>query len=114
MGARIRHAAIYTQNPDVAIAFYQKIFGMKRITTALTQQNRGHISDGVVGLAVLARRPAIPAGLDHFGFEVDDIGSVVETISEVRKSLTREFLVSYKRSCRQCSISKDNPKSESI
>jgi catechol 2,3-dioxygenase-like lactoylglutathione lyase family enzyme len=80
MGARIRHAAIYTQNPDVVITFYQKIFGMKRITTALTQQNRGHISDGVVGLAVLARRPAIPAGLDHFGFEVDDIGSVVETI----------------------------------
>lgn len=80
MAARIRHAAIYTQNPDTMITFYQKIFGMKKITTALTEQNRGHISDGIVGLAVLARRPAIPGGLDHFGFEVDDIGSVMETI----------------------------------
>ena len=80
MAARIRHAAIYTQNPDAMVTFYQKIFGMKKITTALTDQNRGHISDGVVGLAVLARRPGIPGGLDHFGFEVDDIGTVVETI----------------------------------
>ena len=82
MTAKIRHAAIYTQNPDRMITFYEKIFGMKRITTALTEQNRGHISDGVVGLAVLARRPGIPGGLDHFGFEVDDIGAVVQTIRE--------------------------------
>jgi hypothetical protein len=30
----------------------------------------------------LARRPAIPGGLDHFGFEVDHIQEVVETIKE--------------------------------
>jgi catechol 2,3-dioxygenase-like lactoylglutathione lyase family enzyme len=82
MTAKIRHAAIYTQNPDRMITFYQKIFGMTRITTALTEQNRGHISDGVVGLAVLARRPGIPGGLDHFGFEVDDIQAVIGTIKQ--------------------------------
>ena len=60
MFAQIKHAAIYTQNPGAMIAFYEKILGMKRITTAVTEDNRGHISDGLIGLAVLARRPGIP------------------------------------------------------
>ena len=76
MFARIKHAAIYTQNPQSTIAFYEKILGMKQITTAITEANRGHISDGLIGFAVLARRPGIPAGLDHFGFEVEDIETV--------------------------------------
>ena len=80
MFAHIKHAAIYTQNPGAMIAFYERILGMKRITTAVTEANRGHISDGLIGLAVLARRPGIPAGLDHFGFEVDDIELVLQRI----------------------------------
>jgi catechol 2,3-dioxygenase-like lactoylglutathione lyase family enzyme len=80
MFAHIKHAAIYTQNPGAMITFYEKILGMKSITTAVTAANRGHISDGLIGLAVLARRPGIPAGLDHFGFEVDDIDTVLQRI----------------------------------
>jgi catechol 2,3-dioxygenase-like lactoylglutathione lyase family enzyme len=80
MFAHIKHAAIYTQNPGAMIAFYERILGMKRITTAVTEANRGHISDGLIGLAVLARRPGIPGGLDHFGFEVDDIELVLQRI----------------------------------
>ena len=82
MFAHIKHAAIYTQNPGAMIAFYEKILAMKRITTAVTEANRGHISDGLIGLAVLARRPGIPGGLDHFGFEVDDIETVLQRIRE--------------------------------
>ena len=82
MFAHIKHAAIYTQNPKNAIGFYEKILGMKRITTAITETNRGHISDGLIGLAVLARRPGIPAGLDHFGFEVDDVDTARERITQ--------------------------------
>jgi len=81
MFAQIKHAAIYTQNPQSIITFYEKILGMKQITTAVTEANRGHISDGLIGLAVLARRPGIPAGLDHFGFEVDDIDAVRQRIT---------------------------------
>src|SRR5215203_2056225 len=82
MFARIKHAAIYTQNPRSTIAFYEKILGMKQITTAVTEANRGHISDGLLGFAVLARRPGIPAGLDHFGFEVDDIDRARQRIKK--------------------------------
>ncbi|MGH7874060.1 MAG: VOC family protein [Candidatus Binatia bacterium] len=81
MFARIKHAAIYTQSPEATITFYEKLLGMKQIATAVMESNRrGHISDGIIGLAVLARRPGIPAGLDHFGFEVDDITTVLERI----------------------------------
>lgn len=82
MFAQIKHAAIYTQNPQSAIAFYENILGMKRITTAVLATNRGHISDGLIGLAVLARRPGIPAGLDHFGFEVEDVETARQRIKK--------------------------------
>src|ERR1044071_3753953 len=80
MLAQIKHAAIYTQNPKTTIPFYEKILGMRRSTTAVLETNRGHLSDGLIGLAVLARRPGIPAGLDHFGFEVTDIETVLDRI----------------------------------
>ena len=80
MLAQIKHAAIYTQHPDATIPFYEKILGMKRSTTAVLETNRGHLTDGLIGLAVLARRPGIPAGLDHFGFELADIDTVLSRI----------------------------------
>jgi len=53
---------------------------MKRITESFNQPNHGHISDGVIGLAVLRRRPGFHAALDHFGFEVDNVGTIVEKL----------------------------------
>lgn len=82
MFAHIKHAAIYTQQPQNLITFYEKILGMKKITTAVTENNRGHISDGLIGLAVLARRPGIPGGLDHFGFEVDNVETVRQRLNK--------------------------------
>ena len=82
MSAKIRHLALYTENQDRMAAFYQKVFGMKRITRSFNDPNKGHISDGVIGLAVLNRRPGFAAALDHFGFEVDDVGSVLETMKQ--------------------------------
>jgi catechol 2,3-dioxygenase-like lactoylglutathione lyase family enzyme len=63
-------------------AFYQQVFGMKRITRSFNDPNKGHISDGVIGLAVLNRRPSFAAALDHFGFEVDDVGDVLEKMKQ--------------------------------
>ena len=60
MSAKIRHLALYTENQDRMAAFYQKVFGMKRITRSFNDPNKGHISDGVIGLAVLNRRPGLP------------------------------------------------------
>jgi catechol 2,3-dioxygenase-like lactoylglutathione lyase family enzyme len=82
MKTKIRHIALNTENWDRMAKFYQTIFGMKKITTGMTDEkgnynpNRGHISDGVIGLAMLQKHPGNQSGLDHFGFEVEDIPTV--------------------------------------
>ena len=82
MFTSIRHIAVMTENWDREAKFYQTIFGMKKITNGMTDATgnynpeRGHISDGLIGYALLQRQPGITAGLDHFGFEVEDIAAV--------------------------------------
>jgi catechol 2,3-dioxygenase-like lactoylglutathione lyase family enzyme len=71
MGARIRHIAIVSDQYALLGRFYEAIFGMraaedKRPERAVT------VSDGYVGLNINPRKPGRPAGLDHFGLEVDD------------------------------------------
>ncbi|MCH8054567.1 MAG: VOC family protein [Deltaproteobacteria bacterium] len=86
MFTKIRHVAIYTENYDRMAKFYQTVFGMKKITTGMTDEtgnynpNRGHISDGVIGFALLQRQPGIQAGLDHFGLEVEDVQTVLDRL----------------------------------
>jgi len=86
MFARIRHVAVYTENYQKTSRFYQTIFGMKKITTGMTDEkghydpNRGHVSDGVIGLALLQRHAGIRSGLDHFGFEVQSTETVLEKL----------------------------------
>ena len=82
MSARIRHLALYTENQNGMTSFYKTVFGMKRITESFSDANHGHISDGVIGLAVLKRRPSFASVLDHFGFEVEDVGVIFERLKE--------------------------------
>lgn len=86
MFSRIRHVAIYTENYHRTAAFYKTIFGMKKITSGMTDDkgnydpDRGHISDGIIGLALLQRHAGIRSGLDHFGFEVESTETVLERL----------------------------------
>ena len=88
MFAKIRHVATNTERYDTVAKFYQTIFGMKQITTGLVDEtgqhnpNRGHISDGIIGMALLAKRPGSQQGLDHFGFECEDVKEVLERIKQ--------------------------------
>jgi catechol 2,3-dioxygenase-like lactoylglutathione lyase family enzyme len=83
MFARIRHVAIITENYQRMAKFYQTIFGMKKITSGMTDEkgdynpDRGHISDGVIGMALLQRHPGNRSGIDHYGFEVRDIDTLL-------------------------------------
>src|SRR5438309_12069147 len=87
MIAKIRHVATHTEHYDKECKFYQTIFGMKQITTGLVDENgksnpdRGHISDGVIGMALPAKRAGSQAGIAHFGFEVDDVGEAVNRLN---------------------------------
>jgi len=79
MFAKIRHIAMYTHNHAAVDRFYRTVFGMKQMTsntlddTGKQNTERGHISDGVIGLAILSRYAGMQSGMDHYGFEVEDI-----------------------------------------
>ena len=88
MIAKIRHVAMYTHNHAAVDRFYQTIFGMRRMTSNTLDETgkqntyRGHISDGVIGLAILSRYAGMQSGVDHFGFEVDDIKEYVHRMEQ--------------------------------
>lgn len=72
MFAKINHVAIVSQNYALLANFYQAVFDMKtsdksRPTRAIT------VGDGYVGLNINPRKAGRPAGLDHFGIEVEDV-----------------------------------------
>lgn len=88
MFAKIRHIAMYTHDHGAVDQFYQQVFGMRRMTsntldeTGKQNASRGHISDGVIGLAVLSRYAGMQSGIDHYGFEVEDIKEFVRRMEQ--------------------------------
>ena len=68
MFTKIRHVAIHTDNHFRMANFYKTLFGMKKITNGMTDEKgdynpeRGHLSDGVIGLALLQRQPGFQVG----------------------------------------------------
>lgn len=99
--ARIRHVAIYTENYNRTAEFYKTLFGMKKITSGMTDDKgnydpeRGHFSEGIIGLALLQRHAGIRSGLDHFGFEVQSGATVMERLKkypEVRVTSSLEHV----------------------
>jgi len=73
---KIRHLAIKTKNPAKLAEFYRDVFDMKVINT---EQRSGaiYMSDGYLTLAILRNRgEAAPSGINHFGFQVDDLADI--------------------------------------
>ncbi len=89
MLTKIRHIAIHTENHARMAGFYKAVFGMRKITEGMTDEHgnynkeRGHLSDGVIGLALLQRQPGFSAGLDHFGLEVEDVQEVRDRLKRL-------------------------------
>ena len=75
MTAKLKHIALVSDNYATQGKFYEAAFGMR--TAADPRPERAvTVSDGYVGLNINPRKPGRPAGLDHFGFEVDDAREV--------------------------------------
>jgi catechol 2,3-dioxygenase-like lactoylglutathione lyase family enzyme len=73
--AKIRHLAIKTKSPERLASFYEEVFGMKRIRSE--KGGAVYMSDGYLTLALLRNRgEATPSGINHFGFQVDDIKDI--------------------------------------
>jgi catechol-2,3-dioxygenase len=76
---KINHLAITSENYTRAAKFYQHMFGM---TTSPKWESLSAIavSDGYVGLNFNSRSAAKSARLDHFGFEIADVETVLELL----------------------------------
>jgi catechol 2,3-dioxygenase-like lactoylglutathione lyase family enzyme len=79
---KIRHLALFAQDPKKLADFYVKVFDMKiiRHTTAAY-----FVSDGYLTLALLPFRieGATPTvGLNHFGFQCEDADEISKRIVE--------------------------------
>ncbi len=86
MFAKIKHLAIVSEKGELVGEFYKSIFGMKssggtRASGAIA------VGDGYVGLNINPRKPGRQAGLDHFGFEVDDVEVVYSRMREKYPSI---------------------------
>ena len=86
---RIKHIAIFTLDPQKTADFYVDVFGLEMAGPA----GRGgfYLSDGHINLAILqAREPdgdlpdgfITPTGIDHFGFQVDDLEATQAKLAE--------------------------------
>ncbi len=94
MIAKIRHCAIWSDGCERSSRFYRTIFGMRQFTHGPREgelpnhgddqpnRPRGQISDGVIGLALNPKPPGFRSGLDHFGFQLEDVEMVVSKVNQ--------------------------------
>jgi len=80
MSSKINHVAIVSSQYALLGKFYESLLGMTssskvRPHSALT------IGDGYVGLNINPRKPGRPAGLDHFGVEVESVEEVFDKMN---------------------------------
>ena len=85
--AKIRHLAIKTKSPEKLASFYEEVFGMKRIRSE--KGGAIYMSDGYLTLALLRNRgEATPSGINHFGFQVDDLKDIEGKLQKFEEPLT--------------------------
>jgi catechol 2,3-dioxygenase-like lactoylglutathione lyase family enzyme len=72
---RIRHIAINVQNPEKEAEYYMAVFGMEEKMRG--ENGTIYLSDGFVDVALIST-PRLPWGINHFGFQVDSVGTIEE------------------------------------
>ena len=80
--ARVKHIAIRTNDIEKTAAFYKEAFGLEQVGAG---QSGIYLTDGYLNIAVLCMRVAVEGetmklGLDHVGFQVDDVNATVAKI----------------------------------
>jgi catechol 2,3-dioxygenase-like lactoylglutathione lyase family enzyme len=72
MFTKLKHVAIVSDRFALLGRFYETLFAMK---SSASNEPRGAatVGDGYVGLNINSRAPGRQSGLDHFGFEVEDV-----------------------------------------
>src|SRR5579862_3746898 len=83
---KIRHLAIKTKDPARLAKFYEEVFELKVIHTE--QSGAVYMTDGYFNLAILRNRgEATPSGINHFGFEVEDLAETEKRLERFNEPL---------------------------
>jgi predicted enzyme related to lactoylglutathione lyase len=83
MFAKLKHVAIVSDRFTLLGKFYEAVFGMKSSASSSTEpRGAATVGDGYVGLNINSRSPGRQCGLDHFGFEVEDVETVFTCLRE--------------------------------
>jgi methylmalonyl-CoA/ethylmalonyl-CoA epimerase len=89
--AQIKHIAIRTRDIEKTAAFYKEAFGLKQVGLG---KNGVYLTDGHLNIAILKYQQdedgePLRLGIDHVGFQVEDVESTVSRIESLKgKSLT--------------------------
>ena len=95
MTAKLKHIALISDQYALQGKFYEAAFGMR--TAADPRPERAvTVGDGYVGLNINPRKPGRPAGLDHFGLEVEEVEPILARLKKhgvevVKRPSTRPF-----------------------
>ena len=86
-GPKIRHLAIITLDPERLANFYEKVFGLRRLTRPSERPKENSkavfMTDGYLTLALLENKAEGKApGLNHFGFQIDNQEDITAKLSE--------------------------------
>lgn len=83
--AQIKHIAIRTHDVEKTAAFYKDAFGLEEVGVG---QTGIYLTDGRLNIAILSFRGVVEGetmklGLDHVGFQVDDVNATVAKIRDL-------------------------------
>ena len=90
MGARIKHVAIVSHNIDQLQRFYSTLFGMSGSGDRMPGTGAGAavVTDGYVGMNINGRANGRQGGIDHFGFEVENVKAIEEAAQTTSQANT--------------------------
>jgi len=83
--AKIKHIAIRTRDIEKTAAFYKEAFGLEQVGVG---QSGIYLTDGYLNIAILSMRGLVEGetmklGVDHVGFQVDDVDATVARIKKL-------------------------------
>jgi predicted enzyme related to lactoylglutathione lyase len=84
--AQIKHIAIRTRDVDQTAAFYKDAFGLTQVGMG---KNGIYLTDGHLNIAILKCQQGkdgkpLRLGIDHVGFQVEDLDSALAQIKSLR------------------------------
>jgi catechol 2,3-dioxygenase-like lactoylglutathione lyase family enzyme len=82
--AKIKHIALKVEDQEKTAEFYKKTFGMTEAWRGPVREDGKraiYLTDGYINMAVLPARGE-REGIDHFGFQVEDMEGTVSTATE--------------------------------